>query len=193
MPDAHRARVRVAVLISGAGSNMAALIDAARAMAVKAREENAALEARLAALDPSGLPELPSGTRLGPCVGNIGNVIGIGLNVRPQPGEGMSLPPGSLQEVEDGLDAPAALLRVAAPLVGMLQSFAAYGFAPMQPRFALRDVLQGRTVQLSDGTSGMAHGVGEDGALLVHTAGGMLPITSSEISVRPVPSSGSSA
>ena len=28
MPDAHRARVRVAVLISGAGSNMAALIDA---------------------------------------------------------------------------------------------------------------------------------------------------------------------
>lgn len=116
-------------------------------------------------------------------------VVGVGLNVRPQPGEGMSLPPGSLQEVEDGLDAPAALLRVAAPLVGMLQSFAAYGFAPMQPRFALRDVLQGRTVQLSDGTSGMAHGVGEDGALLVHTAGGMLPVTSSDISVRPVAAS----
>ena len=120
-------------------------------------------------------------------------VVGVGLNVRPQPGEGMSLPPGSLQEVEDGLDAPAALLRVAAPLVGMLQSFAAYGFAPMQPRFALRDVLQGRTVQLSDGTSGMAHGVGEDGALLVHTAGGMLPVTSSEISVRPAPADGPSA
>ena len=120
-------------------------------------------------------------------------VVGVGLNVRPQPGEGMSLPPGSLQEVEDGLDAPAALLRVAAPLVGMLQSFAAYGFAPMQPRFALRDVLQGRTVQLSDGTSGMAHGVGEDGALLVHTAGGMLPITSSEISIRPAPADGPSA
>jgi BirA family biotin operon repressor/biotin-[acetyl-CoA-carboxylase] ligase len=68
----------------------------------------------------------------------------------------------------------------------MLQSFAAYGFAPMQPRFALRDVLQGRSVQLSDGRSGTAHGVGEDGALLVHTAGGMLPVTSSEISVRPV-------
>ena len=120
-------------------------------------------------------------------------VVGVGLNVRPQPGEGMSLPPGSLQEVEAGLDAPAALLRVAAPLVGMLQSFAAYGFAPMQPRFALRDVLQGRTVQLSDGTSGMAHGVGEDGALLVHTAGGMLPVTSSEISVRPAPADGPSA
>jgi BirA family biotin operon repressor/biotin-[acetyl-CoA-carboxylase] ligase len=63
----------------------------------------------------------------------------------------------------------------------------------MQPRFALRDVLQGRSVQLSDGTSGMAHGVGEDGALLVHTAAGMLPITSSEISVRPAPAGGPSA
>jgi BirA family biotin operon repressor/biotin-[acetyl-CoA-carboxylase] ligase len=114
-------------------------------------------------------------------------VVGVGLNVRAQDGAGMSLPPGSLQEVDARLDAPTALLRVVEPLVGMLQSFAAYGFAPMQPRFALRDVLQGRTVQLSDGTSGVAHGVAEDGALLVHTAGGMLPITSSDISVRPVP------
>lgn len=120
-------------------------------------------------------------------------VVGIGLNVQPQPGEGMTIPPGSLQEVEAGLDAPAALLRVVPPLVGMLQSFAVYGFAPMQPCFALRDVLQGRSVQLSDGTSGMAHGVGEDGALLVHTAAGMLPITSSEISVRPAPAGGPSA
>jgi len=116
-------------------------------------------------------------------------VVGVGLNVRPQDGAGMSLPPGSLQDVDAQLDAPTALLRIVAPLVGMLQSFAAYGFAPMQPRFALRDVLQGRNVQLSDGTSGTAHGVGEDGALLVHTAGGMLPVTSSEISVRPVAAS----
>ena len=58
------------------------------------------------------------------------------------------------------------------------------------PRPLTRDgVLQGRNVQLSDGTSGTAHGVGEDGALLVHTAGGMLPVTSSEISVRPVAAS----
>ena len=116
-------------------------------------------------------------------------VVGVGLNVRPQDGAGMSLPPGSLQDVDAQLDAPTALLHIVAPLVGMLQSFAAYGFAPMQPRFALRDVLQGRNVQLSDGTSGTAHGVGEDGALLVHTAGGMLPVTSSEISVRPVAAS----
>jgi BirA family biotin operon repressor/biotin-[acetyl-CoA-carboxylase] ligase len=116
-------------------------------------------------------------------------VVGVGLNIGPQDGAGMSLPPGCLQEVDAQLDAASALLRLAAPLVGMLQSFDAYGLAPMQPRFALRDVLQGRSVQLSDGTSGVAHGVAADGALLVHTASGMQPVTSSEVSVRPVPAS----
>ncbi|MFY3385404.1 biotin--[acetyl-CoA-carboxylase] ligase [Paracidovorax sp. MALMAid1276] len=112
-------------------------------------------------------------------------VVGIGINVLPRGAEGMRMPPGSLQEVEPGLDAPAALQRIVPPLVAMLQSFEAYGFAPMQPRFAARDVLQGRAVTLSDGHTGTAHGVGDDGALLVHTAGGMQAITSSEISVRP--------
>ena len=112
-------------------------------------------------------------------------VVGIGINVLPRSPEGMSMPPGSLQEVEPGLDAPTALLRIVPPLVAMLQSFEGYGFAPMQPRFAARDVLQGRAVTLSDGHTGTAHGVGDDGALLVHTAGGMQAITSSEISVRP--------
>ena len=112
-------------------------------------------------------------------------VVGIGINVLPRSPEGMSMPPGSLQDVEPGLDAPTALQRIVPPLVAMLQSFAGYGFAPMQPRFAARDVLQGRAVTLSDGHTGTAHGVGDDGALLVHTAGGMQAITSSEISVRP--------
>jgi BirA family biotin operon repressor/biotin-[acetyl-CoA-carboxylase] ligase len=42
-------------------------------------------------------------------------------------------------------------------------------------------------VRLSDGTHGMAEGVGADGALLVRTAGGLEQITSSEVSVRPAP------
>lgn len=112
-------------------------------------------------------------------------VVGVGLNIRPPDAAGMGLPPGGLQEVDALLDAPTALLRVAAPLVAMLQSFAGYGFAPMQPRFALRDVLQGRSVVLSDGHSGTAQGVGEDGALWVLTDSGMQPVTSSEVSVRP--------
>lgn len=112
-------------------------------------------------------------------------VVGIGINVLPRSGEGMSMPPGSLQDVEPGLNAPAALLRIVPPLVAMLQGFEACGFAPVQPRFAARDVLQGRPVTLSDGQTGTAHGVGEDGALLVHTAQGMQAVTSAEISVRP--------
>lgn len=112
-------------------------------------------------------------------------VVGIGINVLPRSAEGMSMPPGCLQDVEPGLDAPAALLRIVPPLVAMLQGFEACGFAPVQPRFAARDVLQGRPVTLSDGQTGTAHGVGEDGALLVHTAQGMQAVTSAEISVRP--------
>ncbi len=112
-------------------------------------------------------------------------VVGIGINVLPRSGDGMSMPPASLQEVERGLTAPEALRRIVPPLVAMLQSFEGYGFSPMQARFAQRDILQGRAVTLSDGQAGTAHGVGEDGALLVQTANGMQAITSSEISVRP--------
>lgn len=114
-------------------------------------------------------------------------VVGIGINVLPRSGDGMSMPPASLQDVEPGLTAPEALRRIVPPLVAMLQSFEGYGFSPMQARFAQRDILQGRAVTLSDGQAGTAHGVGEDGALLVQTADGMRAITSSEISVRPSP------
>jgi 2,4-diketo-3-deoxy-L-fuconate hydrolase len=50
--------------------------------------------ARLAATDPLGLPELPGGTRLGPCVGGVGNVIGIGLNYADHAAEAGLKPPG---------------------------------------------------------------------------------------------------
>ncbi|MDD2544755.1 MAG: biotin--[acetyl-CoA-carboxylase] ligase [Burkholderiaceae bacterium] len=111
-------------------------------------------------------------------------VVGVGLNVLPRSPEGLSTRPGCLQELGP-LDAPTALLQVAAPLVALLQGFAAQGFAPLQDRFAARDVLRGRTVVLSDGQSGLAQGVGADGALQVHTAQGLQAITSSEVSVRP--------
>ena len=112
-------------------------------------------------------------------------VVGIGLNVLARADAGLSIPAGSLQELDPLLDAPTALGRIAMPLVAMLQSFEAYGFEPMQPRFAIRDVLQDRLVTLSDGSSGTAHGVAPDGALRVHTAQGMQSITSSDVSVRP--------
>jgi BirA family biotin operon repressor/biotin-[acetyl-CoA-carboxylase] ligase len=85
-----------------------------------------------------------------------------------------------------GLDAPQALLRLVAPLVSTIQLFEHQGFAPLQARFNARDALGGVAVTLSDGTTGVAHGVDSQGALQVATSLGLQRITSSEVSVRPL-------
>jgi 2-keto-4-pentenoate hydratase/2-oxohepta-3-ene-1,7-dioic acid hydratase in catechol pathway len=49
--------------------------------------------ARLRGLDPTSLPLVPDTPRLGPCVGNIGKVVAIGLNYRLHAQEaGMAIP-----------------------------------------------------------------------------------------------------
>lgn len=49
--------------------------------------------ARLRSLDPSTLDEVPAGVRLGPCVGRVGKLIGIGLNYADHAREsGMPIP-----------------------------------------------------------------------------------------------------
>ena len=117
-------------------------------------------------------------------------VIGVGINVRAfelTVQQSTSIAPNCLQNLQSDADVASTLLRVLPPLVQTVQAFAQFGFSPYQARFARRDVLAGRDVQLSDGTQGKAHGVTESGALLVHTSAGMKEITSSEVSVRPVP------
>lgn len=129
-------------------------------------------------------------------------VIGVGVNIRPvpvpvpvplpvsasssSPPAQTAIAPACLQDVAPGVDAAQALLHIAPRLVQAVQAFEKFGFAPFQARFARHDVLAGRSVSLSDGGQGTAHGVAEDGALLVLTALGMKTVTSSEISVRPV-------
>ena len=121
-------------------------------------------------------------------------VIGVGVNIRQvalaAPTKTTlataAIAPGCLQELDCGIDAAEALLRIAPALVQTVQAFEQFGFAPFQARFAARDVLSGRLVQLSDGAQGTAHGVADNGALRVHTAAGMLEVTSSEVSVRPL-------
>jgi len=113
-------------------------------------------------------------------------VVGVGINIAPREAAGLSTPPAWLHEVLPGITAGEALLRIASPLVQAVQAFESFGFAPFQARFNARDALRDRAVVLSDGTAGTAHGTTERGALLVHTAAGMTPITSSEVSVRPV-------
>ena len=112
-------------------------------------------------------------------------VVGVGLNVALRPSEGLSTPAAALQELDPTADVASTLLRVALPLVQALQAFESFGFAPFQARFMARDALRDRPVALSDGTVGTAHGVGETGSLLVHTAAGMQAVSSSEVSVRP--------
>ena len=116
-------------------------------------------------------------------------VIGIGINIAPQRGAPAPVagatPRAGLQDVLPAVDAPAALARVLVPLVATVQQFAAQGFAPLQARFAARDVLRGRAVRLSDGTEGQALGVDAQGAFMVRTAAGVQAVISNEISVRP--------
>jgi BirA family biotin operon repressor/biotin-[acetyl-CoA-carboxylase] ligase len=79
------------------------------------------------------------------------------------------------------------LSRVALPLVQTVLRFQDQGFAPTRGAWQARDALAGRVVQLSDGTEGLAQGVDERGALLVHTSAGVRHIDSAEVSVRPMP------
>jgi BirA family transcriptional regulator, biotin operon repressor / biotin---[acetyl-CoA-carboxylase] ligase len=121
---------------------------------------------------------------------NIGStryaVIGVGINIGPREAAGLSTPPAWLQELLPNINAPQALLRIAAPLVQSVQGFEAQGMAPFLKPFAARDALAGRAVTLSDGTHGQAQGVDGSGALLVHTDAGLKKISSAEVSVRPV-------
>ena len=112
-------------------------------------------------------------------------VIGIGVNIGPRDGDGLRAPPACLQEHTPAMTAPEAFQLIVAPLVRDVLAFGALGFAPFAERFAARDALRGRDVELSDGTSGRCEGVGAAGELLVTTAVGLQTITSSEVSVRP--------
>lgn len=116
-------------------------------------------------------------------------VIGVGLNITLAVAEGasgMNTQPAWAQEFDPALDAPAALERLIPPLVHTVLRFQDQGFAPVRAAWQARDALAGRAVRLSDGTEGLAQGVDERGALLVHTSAGMKKIDSTEVSVRPM-------
>jgi BirA family biotin operon repressor/biotin-[acetyl-CoA-carboxylase] ligase len=121
-------------------------------------------------------------------------VIGVGLNVA-RPAESAlrqtpagALPPvapAGLAEVEVGVTAAELLERVVPALVADVQRFEAEGFAAFADRFAARDALKDRGVTLSDGSTGTACGLAEDGALRVLVDGRLRRIDSADVSVRP--------
>ena len=103
-----------------------------------------------------------------------------------RPGDGLRTPPAALHEVWPEATVAAALGRVALPLVQTLLVFGQTGFAPLQSRYAARDVLAGRQVTTSDGQHGQALGVGPAGALRLQLPDRVLEVVSAEVSVRPV-------
>jgi BirA family biotin operon repressor/biotin-[acetyl-CoA-carboxylase] ligase len=113
-------------------------------------------------------------------------IVGVGINLGSRDDTGLARAPAWLEELLPGVDAPQALLRMAAPLLQAIRDFELRGFAPFQPGFAQRDALMGAPLTLSDGTCGVAQGVNAEGALLLRTAEGLQAITSSEVSLRPI-------
>jgi BirA family biotin operon repressor/biotin-[acetyl-CoA-carboxylase] ligase len=113
-------------------------------------------------------------------------VVGVGINIAPPVAEGLSTAPLGLQDLQNGITAPEALMRVAGPLLATLLAFERTGFAPLQNAFNARDALRNLNVTLSDGRHGVARGVDAAGAMLVDTEQGQEAISSSEVSVRPV-------
>lgn len=113
-------------------------------------------------------------------------VVGVGLNVAPQPDEGPSAGSACLQELISGISAPAALAAVAEPLVNGLLAFQDEGFAPLLARFARRDLLahQAVTTTAPGVPGGVAEGVDAQGGLRVRADGVVHTLVSGEVSVR---------
>lgn len=114
-------------------------------------------------------------------------VIGIGLNVKPQPLDDLSSGYACLQEIDLEATAPSALALVAEPLVQALKTFEKQGFAPFAERYAARDLLRGQVVTTTQAgvPTGVAAGISPKGALLVREGDGTLhEVSSGEVSVR---------
>ncbi len=114
-------------------------------------------------------------------------VIGIGLNVRPLPATADHRSGyACLQELQPALDAPAALWRVARPLVLALQRFEAEALTPALAAYARRDLLAGQPVRTTDPAvaEGIATGIDHDGALCVRVGEALHRVVGGEVSIR---------
>jgi|CXWL01.1.fsa_nt_gi BirA family biotin operon repressor/biotin-[acetyl-CoA-carboxylase] ligase len=112
-------------------------------------------------------------------------VVGVGLNVLPQPNENLTHGYACLQEIDPEASAPRALAVVVEPLVRALQRFETEGFAPRAGAYARRDLLRGLAVSTTppEPVEGIAEGVDEQGALRVRS-GAIHRVVSGEVSVR---------
>jgi BirA family biotin operon repressor/biotin-[acetyl-CoA-carboxylase] ligase len=119
-------------------------------------------------------------------------VIGVGVNVRLSDGVRRHID----QEATDlesacgrVLDRNEVLALLLVELHAVLEAFARSGFAPLRREWERRHVYRERPITMilpdTRTESGVARGVGEDGALLVETRAGLRRFHSGEISLRP--------
>jgi len=113
-------------------------------------------------------------------------VIGVGINLLPQPTRDLQSGFACLQELQADVTAPHVLHAVAKPLVLALQRFEQDGFAAVAEAYAKRDLLLGHSVlSTAPGVpEGVAEGVGPDGSLRVRAGDQLHLIGSGEVSVR---------
>ena len=122
-------------------------------------------------------------------------VVGVGLNIAALP---ESLPRelshgfACLQELDPTATAPAALHRVALPLIKALRQFEREGFAGFAAAYARRDLLHGQQVTALDparpdgALEGRVEGVSRNGSLLLRVGAALHLVSSGEVSVRMV-------
>ena len=120
-------------------------------------------------------------------------VVGVGLNIAPQPASGPSAGAACLQEIDASATAARALATVVGPLALALRRFERHGFSALAPAYARRDLLQGQQVRTQSAGAnppglaalhGLAEGVDAQGALCVRVATGLHRLVSGEVSVR---------
>jgi BirA family biotin operon repressor/biotin-[acetyl-CoA-carboxylase] ligase len=113
-------------------------------------------------------------------------VVGVGLNIRLPVERNLRTPAASIDEIWEGVSAPAALERITQPLIASILKFETHGFAELQARFNARDAIKGLEVTSSEGHQGKCEGVDSEGVLQIQTPQGLVKINSAEVSVRPV-------
>lgn len=115
-------------------------------------------------------------------------VIGIGLNLQPPGGE-LPQPAAGLSQAMPVLpERHAVLAAILSTLAGVLDNFAADGFAGIKEEWQQRHAWQGEAVLLlGEGEppqAGVCLGVDQDGALLLEGATGIQRIFSGDVSLR---------
>jgi len=131
---------------------------------------------------------------VGESTGPLKVVIGAGINLHVPAGleAGVTadggLPPAGLDQLPGGRAGRNEIAaRAASGLHAVLAEFTGSGFEPFAAEWRRLDCLRGRPVRLRAGSElidGIAAGIGDDGALLLETPGGLRPVLAGEVTLR---------